>query len=46
MFTNLAGYGGDFRTVLDSEFEVATSVTIASGYTSLDIINAYAKPTT
>lgn len=43
MFTNLAGYGGNFRTVLDSEFKVATSVTIASGYTSLDIINAYAE---
>ena len=43
MFTNLAQYGGNFRSVLDSEFKVATSVTIASGYTSLDIINVYSQ---
>ena len=43
MFTNLAKYGGNFRSVLDLEFKIATSVTIASGYTSLDIINAYSS---
>ena len=41
MFTNLKSFGGNFREVLDSEFAKATSVTIASGYTSLDVINAY-----
>jgi hypothetical protein len=41
MFTNLAAFGGDFLTVLDLEFKKATNVTIASGYASLDIINAY-----
>lgn len=41
MYTNLAGFGGDFRQILDSEFSKATNVTIASGYTSLDIINVY-----
>jgi len=41
MFTNLAAFGGDFLTVLDSEFKEATNVTVASGYASLDIVNAY-----
>jgi NgoFVII restriction endonuclease len=41
MFTNLAAFGGDFLTVLDSEFKKALNVTVASGYASLDIINAY-----
>lgn len=41
MFTNLATFGGNFFTVLNLEFEAATNVTIASGYASLDIINAY-----
>ena len=41
MYTNLVAYGGNFRSVLDSEFKAATNVTIASGYASLDIINAY-----
>ncbi len=41
MFTNLAAYGGNFCNVLDVEFREATNVTIASGYTSLDIINTY-----
>lgn len=41
MYTNLVAYGGNFRSVLDLEFKKATKVTIASGYASLDIINAY-----
>jgi len=41
MYTNLISHGGDFRHVLDSEFAHATDVSIASGYTSLDIIHAY-----
>ncbi len=41
MFTNLAAFGGNFYNVLDIEFREATNVTIASGYTSLDIINTY-----
>ncbi len=34
-------YGGNFCNVLDLEFKEATNVTIASVYTSLDIINTY-----
>ncbi len=41
MYTNLLDHGGDFRTVLDAEFDAAENVTVASGYVSLDIINAY-----
>lgn len=41
MFTNLAAFGGNFFTVLNSEFKKATNVTVASGYASLDIINAF-----
>lgn len=43
MFTNLDAFGGNFRTVLNSEFNKAKNVTIASGYTSLDIINVYSS---
>lgn len=41
MFTNLNHYGGSFRSVLDLEFSNATGVTIASGYTSSEVIDAY-----
>lgn len=41
MFTNLSKHGGDFRTILDNEFRVASSVTIASGYTSIDVLYAF-----
>ena len=41
MYTNLDKFGGNFRVVLDSEFSSAQNVTIASGYTSLDLIQAY-----
>jgi len=41
MYTNLKSHGGEFRSVLDNEFKCANNVTIASGYTSLDILKAY-----
>lgn len=41
MYTNLENHGGNFRNVLDKEFQSAKNVTIASGYASLDIIHAY-----
>jgi hypothetical protein len=41
MYTNLISHGGDFRHILDMEFANATDVSIASGYTSLDILHAY-----
>jgi len=44
MYTNIQKYGGDFRNVLDKEFTTSKNVTIASGYASLDIINAFEKP--
>jgi hypothetical protein len=44
MYTNVQKYGGDFRHILDREFTNSNSVTIASGYASLDIINAFEKP--
>ncbi len=43
MYTNVLNHGGDFRNVLDREFQSAKNVTIASGYASLDIIHAYEK---
>lgn len=44
MYTNVQKFGGDFRNVLDKEFTTSSNVTIASGYASLDIINAFEKP--
>jgi phosphatidylserine/phosphatidylglycerophosphate/cardiolipin synthase-like enzyme len=41
MFTNLNNHGGNFRDVLDKEFSNADSVAIASGYASLDVIEAF-----
>ncbi|WP_069791828.1 restriction endonuclease PLD domain-containing protein (plasmid) [Cyanobacterium sp. IPPAS B-1200] len=41
MHTNLDNYGGNFRDILDKEFQTAKNVTVASGYASLDIINTY-----
>ena len=43
MFTNIPKHGGNFRQILDQEFSSADNVTIASGYTSLDVIHAYKK---
>lgn len=43
MYTNINNHGGNFRNILDSEFSSAQDVTIATGYASLDIINAYAN---
>ena len=43
MFTNLDNYGGTFRKVLNKEFKNASSVSIATGYASLDIIHAYSN---
>lgn len=44
MYTNIQKYGGDFRNVLDKEFTTSKNVTVASGYASLDVINAFEKP--
>jgi hypothetical protein len=41
MFTNTAKFGGYFKSVIDNELADAKSVSIASGYTSLDVINSY-----
>ncbi|MBC8147129.1 MAG: NgoFVII family restriction endonuclease, partial [Bacteroidetes bacterium] len=43
MYTNLIKHGGDFRDVLDKEFPKSKNVTIATGYASLDILQAYEK---
>lgn len=44
MHTNIQKYGGDFRSILDKEFQTSNNITVASGYASLDIINAFKKP--
>jgi hypothetical protein len=44
MHTNIQKYGGDFRNVLDKEFRTSNNITVASGYASLDVINAFEKP--
>lgn len=44
MYTNIQKYSGDFRNVLDKEFTTSKNVTVASGYASLDVINAFEKP--
>ena len=44
MYTNVQKFGGDFRNVLDKEFITSNNVTVASGYASLDVINAFEKP--
>lgn len=41
IYTNTEQYGNKLLDVLDAEFESAKDVTIASGYTSLDIIQRY-----
>lgn len=41
MYTNLTNFGGYFHNVIDTEFAKAKNVTIASAYTSLDVIHAY-----
>lgn len=43
MFTNMATHGGNFRNALVQEFQKAQNVQIASGYTSLNIIEQF-KP--
>jgi hypothetical protein len=44
MHTNIQKYGGNFRNVLDKEFKTSNNITVASGYASLDVINAFEKP--
>jgi hypothetical protein len=41
MFTNTPKFGGFFRSVIDKEISDAKNVSIASGYTSLDLIHSY-----
>ncbi len=43
MYTNINKHGGDFINVLNREFASAKNVTIASAYTSLEIIHAFEK---
>lgn len=44
MHTNIQKFGGDFRKVLDKEFYSSNNITVASGYASLDVINAFKDP--
>jgi hypothetical protein len=44
MHTNIQKYGGNFRNVLGKEFKTSNNITVASGYASLDVINAFEKP--
>lgn len=41
MYTNLVSHGGNFRQALINEFSTAENVQIASGYTSLNIIQQF-----
>jgi len=41
MYTNLISHGGNFRQALINEFNTAKNVQIASGYTSLNIIQQF-----
>lgn len=41
MYTNISNHGGKFLDVVDQKFNSSTSVAIASGYTSFDILNRY-----
>ena len=41
MYTNLESHGGNFRSVLDKEFKQSNDVAIASGYASLDVMEAF-----
>lgn len=41
MYTNLISHGGNFRQALINEFNTAENVQIASGYTSLNIIQQF-----
>ncbi|MCA8834730.1 MAG: phospholipase D family protein [Proteobacteria bacterium] len=41
MYTNLNQHGGAFSVALDTEFQNADNITIASGYTSLSTINQF-----
>ena len=43
MYTNISNHGGDFRLLLDQEFSVAENVSVASGYTSLCVVNAFSE---
>lgn len=43
MFTNTELFGGNFKNVLVEEFESSKNITIASGYTSIDILR-YFRP--
>lgn len=44
MHTNIKKYGGDFRKILDNEFKTSHNISVASGYASLDVINAFKNP--
>ncbi len=41
MYTNVTQHGGVFSAALDAEFQNADNITIASGYTSLSVINKF-----
>ncbi len=41
IYTNTDEYGSNLLPVLDDAFSSSTSVSVASGYTSLDILNRY-----
>lgn len=41
MYSNTKSHGGNFAHVIDTNFKLAKNVTIASGYTSLDMVHKY-----
>ena len=41
IFTNSDEHGGDFRTIFENLIIRATSITIATGYTSRDLLDRY-----
>ena len=43
MYTNVTGYGGNFKSVVESDFQEAVNVQIATGYVSYDTVN-YFRP--
>lgn len=42
MYTNLEEFGGNFIDILNTEFKNASHASIATGYTSIDLINQFA----
>lgn len=41
MYTNVQNFGGNFLNILEKEFKTSKNITIASGYTSIDVIHHF-----